>query len=431
MEFRKAEKRRQLLRLALTGPPGAGKTFSALCLAAGICRHLGGDARIAVVDTERASSELYADKFSFDILPITPPYNPRKYVEAIRIAERAGYEVLILDSISHAWSGQGGILDLKDRMANSGNSGPLGDFGAWRAANPIHNDFISAMLDYRAHLIVTIRSKTAYEVERDDKGKARIRKIGTKPEQRAGVEYEFTTVLDLTLPHHLAETSKDRTGFLDQRPPFAVDEELGAKLVAWLGQGAAPAPPRANGDRQGRGDGAQPPSQNNLVKNGGDGEIRQLYDQFLADGGHDETWRQMCSGVGITRHTSDNQVLLEALRSELEAWRQSPAGDPDPDSSPALVDDPGQGEIPDEPEPPDAGTLEYDRQLEQALGLMVDMVSTAMAVSGEDQVLKMVRVMLDLPELGRLDQLSLAEIESVVEKIDNRVGSEARQLSLG
>lgn len=441
MEFRRAEKKSQRFRLALAGPSGSGKTFSALLLATGICRHIqkatGKPARIGLVDSEKGSSELYADKFEFDMLPIGPPYNPRKYSGAIKTAEREGYDVLIVDSISHAWAGEGGILDLKDRQAKNGGRGPLGDFGAWNVVNPVHNDFVAAMLDCKAHLIVTMRTKTAYEVERDSQGKTSVQKVGLKPEQRAGLEYEFTTVLDLSLPHHLATTSKDRTGLLDQRPPFAIDEDLGAELAAWLGKGASPStrpaspPPRDAGDRQGQQEGARPPAQGDQGDNGKSGEIRQLYDQFQADGGDEETWRRLCSGVGITRTTCDDQALLQALRAELETWGQAPAGDPDPEPTPAPADEPGQGEIPEEPKAPDEGTIEYDQHLEQALGLMVTMVQNAMAVEGEDQVLKMVRVMLGLPDLGQLDHLSLAEVKVVLDKIDDRVGGEARQLSLG
>ncbi len=360
--FRKAEKRRQLLRLALDGPSGSGKTFSALRLAKGICQHLGGNARIAVIDTERGSSELYADRFDFDVLPLSPPHDPRRYVEAIRAAEQEGYQVVLIDSISHAWSGTGGLLDIKDRMAKGSRGG---DFGAWRHVTPLHNGFVDAMLDCKAHMIATLRTKSAYEVEKDEKtGKTKVRKIGMKPEQREGVEYEFTLVLDLYLPDHLADTSKDRTGLLDPRPPFLIDEALGVELAAWLGQGAEPAPrpspPRqSNGAQQGQRYDSQLPAQNNNSQP--TSKIAQLYSWARAKGISDDTWCKLCSGVGITRDLLEHPVLLSALDIELRTWvraqvemaaahrdpEQPPVDQPAPvplpgNNTPTPLDDPEQ-----------------------------------------------------------------------------------------
>ncbi len=115
--FRKAERKQAKLRLALVGPAGSGKTFSALRIATGLVQTQNGNepGRIAMIDTERGSGELYSDRFEYDIARLDPPFEPKRYIDLIRAAEGAGYAVLIIDSLSHAWAGSGGLLDIKDR----------------------------------------------------------------------------------------------------------------------------------------------------------------------------------------------------------------------------------------------------------------------------------------------------------------------------
>lgn len=230
MAFKRAERKQAKLRLALAGPSGSGKTYSALLIASG----LGG--RIALIDTEAGSGELYADLLEYDYDRLDPPFDPKRYIKAIQSAEQAGYSVLILDSLSHAWSGTGGILDIKDNVSRASRSG--NSFDAWRSVTPEHNALVDAILRSPMHIIATLRTKTAYEIVEDERGKKKPVKIGLKPEQREGMEYEFTVVLDLSVEGHTASSSKDRTGLFDARPAVP-SVEMGRALLGWLTSGAA------------------------------------------------------------------------------------------------------------------------------------------------------------------------------------------------
>lgn len=165
VSFRKAERRKARLRLGITGPAGAGKTASSLLIAYGLA---GSWEKVGLVDTENGSGELYAggsiggtEVGSYQVLTLFPPYEPEKYIQAIRAAEEAGLEVVILDSISHAWSGEGGLLDLHGRIASQGKNN---SYTAWRFVTPKHNAFVEAMLGSRIHVIATMRSRMEYVV---------------------------------------------------------------------------------------------------------------------------------------------------------------------------------------------------------------------------------------------------------------------------
>lgn len=238
--FQKAERQAAKLRLALTGPAGSGKTMSALRIAKGMAQELG--LRIGVIDTEKRSSELYAGKnvrgallpdawqVDFDVLPFNPPYEPRKYVKGIHVAAEEGIGILIIDSISHEWFGQGGILDMVDKAAKATKN----QFTAWKVPTEEHNKMIEAILQAEMHIIATMRTKTAYEVLKDERtGKTKPEKVGTTPIQREGMDFEFTTVLDLTVDGHVAISSKDRTGLFDGIPRV-LTEETGIELIKWL-----------------------------------------------------------------------------------------------------------------------------------------------------------------------------------------------------
>ncbi|CAK0776882.1 hypothetical protein CCP4SC76_6240020 [Gammaproteobacteria bacterium] len=233
MKFSKAEKKRSKLRLALTGPSGSGKTYSSLLIAAG----MGG--RVAVIDTERGSASLYAGLTDFDTLELGSPFTPERFIAAIRTAETEGYDILILDSISHEWSGTGGCLDLLDDLAKAKYKGNT--WSAWSEVTPRHRAFLDAILQSRMHIIATMRSKTE-TAQSQEGGKVKVTKLGMKSEQREGAEYEFTTILDLSHEGHLATQSKDRTGLFANRDPFVIDIETGKALMDWLNSGAAEAP---------------------------------------------------------------------------------------------------------------------------------------------------------------------------------------------
>ncbi len=220
--FRPAQRSAAKLRLALCGPSGSGKTYSALRIASG----LGG--RIALIDTERGSGELYAGLCAYDVAQLTPPFTPARYIEGIHAAEKAGYDIVIIDSLSHAWSGPGGVLEMQDQAAKALKN----SFAAWREITPEHNRLVDTLLQTNLHLIVTMRTKTAYEVQQDG-GKTKVVKVGLAPVQREGLEYEFTVVLDLSLDGHVASSTKDRTGLFDGQH-FVPDEDVGLRLGGWL-----------------------------------------------------------------------------------------------------------------------------------------------------------------------------------------------------
>lgn len=231
MKFEKAMRKKARLRLALTGPSGSGKTYSALLVAKGI----GG--RIAVLDTEKGSASLYSDVADFDVLELEPPFAPERFIEAISAAEQAGYDTLVLDSITHEWSGVGGCLELVDTIAKAkfrGNS-----WSAWSEINPRHRLFLDAILRSPMHIIATMRSKTE-TAQVEENGRKKVAKLGMKSEQRDGVEYEFTTVLDIGHETHHAIASKDRTKLFSNADPVVLSEQTGKQLLNWLESGADP-----------------------------------------------------------------------------------------------------------------------------------------------------------------------------------------------
>jgi hypothetical protein len=224
MQFTKAMRKKAKLRLALSGPAGSGKTWGALAIAKG----LGG--RIAVIDTERGSASLYSDMADFDALELAPPFTPERFVEAIRAAEKAGYDVLIVDSMTHEWNGSGGCLEINDALAHSRFKGNT--WAAWNVTTPRHRAFVDAILQSPCHVIATLRSKTE-TVQGDDK---RVKKLGMKSEQRDGTDYEFTVVLDIDHERHVAVASKDRTNLF--REDHVITEATGRRLLEWLESGA-------------------------------------------------------------------------------------------------------------------------------------------------------------------------------------------------
>lgn len=226
--FKRAERKKAKLRLGIFGPSGAGKTYSALQIAQG----LGG--KIALIDTEQGSGELYAHLCEYDVAPITAPFAPDKYIKLIKGAESAGYNVIIVDSLSHAWAGEGGLLDIHDKATQASRS--KNSFNAWREVTPIHNQLIDTILQCKAHVIVTARSKVAYEQQEDDRGKKAPVKIGLAPIFREGLDYEMTVCLELSVDKHIAQTTKDRTGLFDGKY-FVPGVEVGATLLEWLESG--------------------------------------------------------------------------------------------------------------------------------------------------------------------------------------------------
>ncbi|MCG9893714.1 MAG: ATP-binding protein [Thermosynechococcaceae cyanobacterium MS004] len=218
--FQKATKTQSRLRLALSGPSGAGKTYSAL----NIAQHLG--KTIAVIDTEHGSASKYADLFDFDVCELVD-HHPAKYIEAIKAAAQAEYDVIIIDSLSHAW-----FKELE--LAGKG-------FDGWKAVRPLERALIDAMLSSSCHVIATMRSKTDYVMEEytkknGDKGTA-PKKIGLAPIQTSGIEFEFDLAGELDLEHILT-ISKSRCPALSNQTFLNPGQELAEFLTAWLTDGA-------------------------------------------------------------------------------------------------------------------------------------------------------------------------------------------------
>jgi len=223
--IRKAERKKAKLRLGVAAPSGAGKTYSSLLLAFGI----GG--KVGLIDTENGSGDLYAHLGDYDIINIAAPFEAKKYADAIAAFEDAGYDTFIIDSLSQAWAGDGGLLDKQGRVADRLKN----SYTAWREVTPDHNMLVSAMLQSRCHIIATMRSKTEYVLEENEKGNKVPRKIGMAPVQREGMEYEFTVMLDID-QKHFASVSKDRTGLFDGKY-FHITQETGKTLLSWLESG--------------------------------------------------------------------------------------------------------------------------------------------------------------------------------------------------
>jgi hypothetical protein len=232
ISIRKAKRSATKLRLLLTSPSGGGKTYSGLLLAKG----LGG--RTVVIDTEEGSSDLYDQLHEFDVVDLKPPFTPERYIEAIHACEEAGYDVIVIDSVTHCWSGKGGCLELVDDIAKAKFRGNT--WSAFSEITPRWRAFVDAILRSSAHVICTGRSKTE-TAQVDDGGRKKVTKLGMKLEARDGLEYEFTCVLDIIHDGHYATVSKDRTG-LFTGDPKPITEKTGKQLSEWLAGGKAVAP---------------------------------------------------------------------------------------------------------------------------------------------------------------------------------------------
>ena len=218
------------LKIGMMGVSNSGKTYSALRLARGI---VGSKGKIALVDTENNSAALYCQLFNFDSVAMKPPYHPHKFTAAIDAAVEQGYNILILDSISHEWAMEGGVLDIKAGLdeANPGSN----QFTNWKKPGQLHSEFINKILHAPIHIISCMRSKSQYVMQENRYGKMAPVKHGLAPIQRDGLEYEFSLLFNLALNHHATVDQKDRTQiFKDVEKPFIVTEETGGLINKWL-----------------------------------------------------------------------------------------------------------------------------------------------------------------------------------------------------
>ncbi len=241
-KLRKATRQKAKIRLALSGPAGSGKTISALLIAYGM---VGDWNKIAVIDTESNSADLYANhnltsagsQFTigeFQVYELKAPFTPERYIEAIQDCVASGMEAVIIDSVSHEWMGSGGILEIVDTLKESSNSKNAFTNG-WSTGTAKHNKFLEAMMSASCHIIGTMRSKQEYTLV-EENGKKVPKKLGLNPQQRDGVEYEFTLHLDLSMNNH-ATAMKDRTGLFMGKTPFISTVATGTALLEWCESG--------------------------------------------------------------------------------------------------------------------------------------------------------------------------------------------------
>jgi hypothetical protein len=223
MKLEQAQRKRAKIKMGLQGPSGSGKTMSALMIAFGLC---GDWSKVAVIDTENHSSELYAHLGGYNVLHLLPPFTPEKYVDAIHLCEQSGMEVIIVDSLTHEWEN---LLDYHTNLP--GNS-----FTAWGKVTPRHNLFIQTILQSPVHIISTIRTKQDY-ILTDRNGKQVPEKVGLKCIQRDGLEYDFTLVFDIDIKHN-ATVSKDRTGLFVGQPEQKITIGTGEQILEWCNSGA-------------------------------------------------------------------------------------------------------------------------------------------------------------------------------------------------
>jgi hypothetical protein len=225
MELKQSNRSQSRIRLALQGPSGSGKTFSSLKVAYGICEDW---RRIAIIDSENGSANLYSHLGEYNVLNLTAPYSTERYIEAIDVCEKAGMDTIIIDSLSHNWEGNGGILDVHANMA--GNS-----FTNWSKLTPKMNTLVQKILTSNCHIISTIRSKQDYVIT-ENNGKSVPQKTGLKGIVREGTDYDYTIVMELDI-YNNSICTKDRTQLFNSRIPFKIDESVGKKIKNWCKDG--------------------------------------------------------------------------------------------------------------------------------------------------------------------------------------------------
>ena len=228
MQLQQTQRHNVKLRLGISGASGFGKTYSALQLAHGMTQDW---SKIAVIDTENSSASLYSDLGNFNVLNLSKPFSPERYIEAIEICEKSRMEAIIIDSITHEWQGDGGCLQIHDQLG--------GRFQDWAKVKPRHQKFIDRILQSKCHIITTTRRKTDYSLDISSNGKSKVVKHGTKEITSEGFEYELSVNFELINENHMCKVSKDRTNLFQGKPEFIITSEVGKKLKEWCNQGVS------------------------------------------------------------------------------------------------------------------------------------------------------------------------------------------------
>jgi adenylate kinase family enzyme len=229
MEFRKASKKQSKLMLAIFGTSGSGKTYGALRIATGMASVT--KDKILLIDTEHRSSELYADKFDFDIGDMSDDKSIAALISVLNQAKDAKYGIVIIDSLSHSWAE---LLEEINKLADTKFSGNT--WAAWSKGTPKQKKLIEVILNYPGHIIATMRVKTEWVIEQNEKGKTTIKRKGLNPEAGKGIEYEFSMLFEVDGDHNYIVT-KDRTGKYQDKIIEKIDEKFGKDLICWLNTG--------------------------------------------------------------------------------------------------------------------------------------------------------------------------------------------------
>lgn len=228
-QVQKAVREKIYTKVALMAPSGGGKTYSALRLATGMKQELekilGRPCRILLANTEGARGRYYANEFDYDIIDLVEPFYPEQFTEAIQFAVEQKYDILVMDSTSPEWDGKGGCLELQQKAG--------GTYQAWAKVTPRHDAFINGLATSPIHLIATMRGKDQYEVEKDDRGKTSVKKLGVGAKQRDGFEYEFTCTFTIDQKTHMAESQKDNTHIFENDSATMLTEAHGQKIIKW------------------------------------------------------------------------------------------------------------------------------------------------------------------------------------------------------
>jgi len=230
MQLKKAERKKVKIRMSLAAPTGFGKTMSALLIAYGMTKDWD---KIAVIDTENESASFYSNHKvpntnlvigEFQTLSLTPPFTPERYSDAIKVCEDAGIEVIIIDSVTHVWKGQGGLLESNNQLG--------GRYQDWAKTTPRYQKWLDTILQSKCHIITTARKKQAYSMIQDG-NRTKVEKQGMEDEIRDGYDYEMTIAFELVNDKHLANAAKDRTSLFMGTPEFLITPETGSKILDW------------------------------------------------------------------------------------------------------------------------------------------------------------------------------------------------------
>lgn len=316
--FKPAVKEAAKLRLAIAGPSGSGKTYTSLAVGTALAN--GG--KVAVVDTEHGSASKYADLFTFDVMELHAPFHPDRFSDAIHAAEQAGYAVLILDSMSHAWNGAGGLLEIVDNAAKKyrGNT-----YAGWGEGTPIQNRLIETITGAGIHIIATMRSKQDYILV-EKNGKQTPQKVGMAPVQRDGFEYEFDVFLDMDIENN-AIVSKTRCPALTGKVINKPGDDLAGILAEWLTgaepvkvqRPAAPAPAS-----NGRKPSAPPPPEPEPVEADAPKPTLSMKRKFHATGVDlygdewDDKRPELTKAISKGRVTSSNELTFDEMHKLIE-----------------------------------------------------------------------------------------------------------------